>query len=230
MSIQEILEAHDEAYWDQQGHKVCACGHEYTDGYGSGFMLDHVAQVIEQHMQEQYAVKLERLAENVLKMGGPVGPQQTSEWLASRARIERVMHMLVPPAGSFIGSILEVALNVPGSRVLVVTPSQAAVAQEIHEELKVAAQTARYGSIYSGWKLNNGSEIHLGWINGSEDTSRYRGNEFQLIAFDDMDRYDPLDVAYMGSRLRAEGVLREQMDAHGLQLRCIFRDANGVMA
>lgn len=49
--IREILESHNEAYWNQQGLKVCFCGHVYTDGYGSSFMIDHVAEVLDEYMQ-----------------------------------------------------------------------------------------------------------------------------------------------------------------------------------
>lgn len=55
MTIQEILVAHDEAHWNQQGRKVCQCGHEYTEGYGSVYMIKHIAEVLEQHMQEREA-------------------------------------------------------------------------------------------------------------------------------------------------------------------------------
>lgn len=100
--------------------------------------------------------------------------------------------------------------------------------QEIDAALSATSLEATYRAPYRDWELNNGSVIQLGQITSTPDTHRYAGVEYQLIAFDDMERYAIKDVAYMGSRLRAEGKLRQDMDAQGLQLRAIFRGKDGA--
>lgn len=50
-TTQEILLAHDESFWDERGVKVCQCGYEYTEGYGSIYMIRHVAEVLDKHVR-----------------------------------------------------------------------------------------------------------------------------------------------------------------------------------
>ncbi|MGV2855385.1 hypothetical protein ACNPON_17545 [Glutamicibacter sp. AGC13] len=128
----------------------------------------------------------------------------------------------------FIETIIEVATKAPGSRILVVTPRRATVMQEIDAAVSATSLKTTYRAPYSEYALSNGSVIQLGQITSTRDTHRYAGAEFQLIAFDDMERYSIKDVAYMESRLRAEGRLREDMDAQGLQLSSTFRGKGGA--
>lgn len=153
--------------------------------------------------------------------------QEEAVWL--RARAARLLDVPVSAEPSFIGSIIEVAAKVPGSRVLVLTPRAAAAVLELGSALEAAELGATYSATDWEWKLGNGSKVELGWLNTPGDTWRYGGAEFQLVAFDEVDQYDPCDVMYMASRLRAPGELRQRMDEHGLQLRHVFREANGKM-
>ena len=65
MSTRKILEAHDEAYWDRQGIKVCACGHAYTEGYGSVFMIAHIADELDKYVQGKCAEALNEYADTL---------------------------------------------------------------------------------------------------------------------------------------------------------------------
>ena len=51
-TITELLEAHYDAAWNYRGRRECACGYEFTGGYSAPLHRAHVAEVLEQHMQE----------------------------------------------------------------------------------------------------------------------------------------------------------------------------------
>lgn len=60
MSTREIIEEHDEAFWNRNGKKVCRCGFVYTDGFGSVFMIDHISEKVEDYIRErEFRVLLE---------------------------------------------------------------------------------------------------------------------------------------------------------------------------
>lgn len=64
MTILEILEAHTGRTFDSDGMYVCQCGHYIGTNKGKADRhRDHVAEVLEQHMQEREAAVIAGLAE-----------------------------------------------------------------------------------------------------------------------------------------------------------------------
>lgn len=64
MSVLEILEAHTGRHFDDDGMRVCQCGHYI--GHGNGVEKRHrahVAELLEAHMREREAEALEEAAD-----------------------------------------------------------------------------------------------------------------------------------------------------------------------
>lgn len=89
MSTREIIEEHDEAFWNQEGQKVCQCGFVYTEGFGSKFMLDHIAGKVEDYIRErEFMVLLEARDRMVSSWPGALDDFEAGEvcdWLENMA-------------------------------------------------------------------------------------------------------------------------------------------------
>lgn len=114
-------------------------------------------------------------------------------------------------------------VEVPGSRVLVVTADLAESARDVMVALGEVPLGWVYDDDRRALRMSNGSQIEFTPVLTISKAIRYAAAEFQMIVFDDRQTV-ALDVArYLESRLRAEGSLRERMESGGVTPSIIYR-------
>ena len=116
--------------------------------------------------------------------------------------------------------MVDICCLVPNAKTLVIRRSFPELI-EIAGRLKkrIPPQLATYNKSDHVLRFHhNGAELHLGYLDSEDDATRYQGQEYVKVGFDELTHYDKEWVALVTSRIRGTGQIAEDMTRHGFTM------------
>lgn len=116
--------------------------------------------------------------------------------------------------------MVDICCLVPNAKTLVIRRSFPELV-EIAGRLKkrIPPQLATYNKSDHVLRFHhNGAELHLGYLDSEDDATRYQGQEYVKVGFDELTHYDKEWVALVTSRIRGTGQIAEDMARHGFTM------------
>ena len=116
--------------------------------------------------------------------------------------------------------MVDICCLVPNAKTLVIRRSFPELV-EIAGRLKkrIPPQLATYNKSDHVLRFHhNGAELHLGYLDSEDDATRYQGQEYVKVGFDELTHYDKDWVALVVSRIRSTGQIAADMARHGFHM------------
>ena len=116
--------------------------------------------------------------------------------------------------------MVDICCLVPNAKTLVIRRSFPELV-EIAGRLKkrIPPQLATYNKSDHVLRFHhNGAELHLGYLDSEDDATRYQGQEYVKVGFDELTHYEKDWVALVVSRIRATGQIAADMARHGFTM------------
>lgn len=122
-----------------------------------------------------------------------------------------------------LASVVTMALLVPGSASIIFRRTFPDLNRSLIPRLmaRIPPEVARYHSSEHTYKFHNGSRLELAHLSTELDVLKYQGAEYQLVCFDELTQFTSGQYAYLKSRLRAAGPVRDRMQELGLRPRVL---------
>lgn len=120
-----------------------------------------------------------------------------------------------------LAELVNLCLAVPNGKALLLRNTYGELQEEILPRLesRIPPWVGKYSSKLRAFVFFNGARLRLGYLERDDDKRHYIGAEYMAIGFDELTLLPWTAYQFLGSRVRATGEIKKQLDKLGIRPR-----------